>query len=90
MLGHDFEIIYKKWNRNVLADALSKKHADVEALLCVILIIQPNWVVITRGKWKNCLSMWTLIQKIQKDSGVSDTFMWKNESLWYKDPLYIC
>ena len=34
--------------------------------------------------------MWTLIQHLQKDPSVSNTFVWKNDSLWYKDHLYIC
>eukprot|EP00253_Pinus_taeda_P017825 PITA_17825 len=33
MLGYDFEIIYKKGKKNVVADALSRKDKDVEALL---------------------------------------------------------
>ena len=43
MLGYDFEIIYEKGKKNVVADALSRKDEDVEALLYVILIIQPYW-----------------------------------------------
>ena len=42
MLGYDFEIIYKKGKQNVVADALSIKDEDVEALLCAIAIIQPD------------------------------------------------
>eukprot|EP00253_Pinus_taeda_P008048 PITA_08048 len=42
MLGYDFEIIYKKGKQNVVADALSRKDEDVEALLCTISIIQPD------------------------------------------------
>ena len=34
--------------------------------------------------------MWTLIQKLQQDPSTSDTFSWKNDSLWYKYRLYIC
>jgi hypothetical protein len=34
--------------------------------------------------------MWTLIQRLQKDSSASYTFTWKNDSLWYKDLLYLC
>jgi hypothetical protein len=41
MLGYDFEIIYKKGKKNVVADALSRKDEDVEAFLCAISIIQP-------------------------------------------------
>eukprot|EP00253_Pinus_taeda_P006965 PITA_06965 len=47
MLGYDFEIIYKKGKQNVVADALSRKDEDVEALF------------------------------------------WQNDSLWYKDNLYL-
>ena len=43
MLGYDFEIIYKKGKLNVVADALSRKNEEVEALLCAISIIQPDW-----------------------------------------------
>ena len=39
MLGYDFEIIYKKWKQNVVANVLSRKDDDVEALLCTISII---------------------------------------------------
>ena len=70
--------------------ALSKKDENVQALLCVILIIQPNWVVVAREEWKTHLSILTLIQNLQMDASVSDTFAWKNDSLWYKDHLYIC
>ena len=34
--------------------------------------------------------MWTLIQKLQQDRSTYNTFSWKNDSLWYKDRLYIC
>ena len=34
--------------------------------------------------------VWTLIQKLQQDPSTSDTFSWKNYSLWYKDRLYLC
>ena len=44
MLGYDFEIIYKKGKKNVVADALSRKDEDVEALLRAISIIQPDWI----------------------------------------------
>ena len=53
MLGYDFEIIYKKGKKNVVADALSRKDEDIEALFYAILIIQPDWIVDTMGEWKN-------------------------------------
>jgi len=27
---------------------------------------------------------------LQQDPNTSDTFLWKNDSLWYKDCLYLC
>ena len=89
MLGYDFEIIYKKGKQNMVANALLRKYEDVEALLCDLLIIQLDWIVEAREEWKNDPSVWMLIQNLQKDPSVSDTFVWKNDSLWYKDHLYI-
>jgi hypothetical protein len=39
ILSYDFEIIYKKGKKNVVADAISRKDEDVEAFLCAISII---------------------------------------------------
>src|SRR3984885_15405818 len=89
MLGYDFEIIYKKGKQNVVADALSRKNEDVEALLCAISIIQPDWINEAREEWKNDEEVWVLIRKLQQDSSTSDTFSWKNDSLWYNDRLYL-
>ena len=89
ILGNDFEIIYKKGKQNVVEDALSRKDEDVEAFLCAISIIQPNWIIEARDKWKNDEKVWTRIQRLQQDSSASDTFTWKNDSLWYTDRLYL-
>ena len=62
MLGYDFEIIYKKRKKNVVVDALSRKDEEVEALLCEISIIQPNWITEAREEWKNDEEEWTLIK----------------------------
>ena len=82
MFGYDFEIIYKKGKQNVVADTLSRKDEDVEASLCALFIIVPNWIVQAREEWNNDLSLWTLIQKLQKDLSVSDSLLYlKNDSL---------
>src|ERR1700752_2443800 len=65
MLRYDFEIIYKKGKQNMVADALSRKDEDVEALLCTISIIQPDWINEAREEWKNDEEVWALIQKLQ-------------------------
>jgi len=53
----------KKGSKNVVADALSRKDEDVEALLCVISIIQPNWIDEAREEWKNDEEVWVVIRK---------------------------
>ena len=53
MLGYDFEIIFKKGKINVVADTVSRKDEDEEALLCAISIIQPDWITEAREEWKN-------------------------------------
>ena len=90
MLVYDFEIIYKKEMQNVVVDALSRKDENVESLLYAISILQPKWITEARDEWKNDKEVWTLIRKLEQDASASDTFRWKNDSLWYNDRLYIC
>ena len=71
MFGYDFEIIYKKGKQYMME--------DVEALLCAILIIRPDWIVESREEWKNDPLVWTLIQQLQMDHSVSYTLVWKND-----------
>ena len=77
MSGYNFEIIYKKGKLNVVADALSRKDEEVEALLCAISIIQPNWITEARDEWKKDKDVWTLIQKLQQDPSTSDNLVGK-------------
>ena len=64
MLGYEFEIIYKKGKLNVVAYALSRKDEDVEAFLCAISIIQPEWITEASDEWKNAEEVWRLIQNL--------------------------
>ena len=52
--------------------------------------IQQDWITKARDEWKKEKYVWTIIQKLQQDPSTSDTFSWKNDSLWYKDHLNIC
>ena len=74
MLGYESEIIYKKGKLNVVANALSRKDEEVEALLCAMYIIQPDWITEARDEWKKDKDVWTLIQKLQQDPSTYDTF----------------
>ena len=64
MVGYEFEIFYKKGKLNVVVDALSRNDEEVEALLCAISIIQPDWITEARDEWKKDDEVWTLIQNV--------------------------
>ena len=66
MLCYDFGIIYKKGKKNFVADALSRKDENVEALFCAISMIQPYWVNEERDEQKKDKEVWTLIQNLYK------------------------
>ena len=66
MLGYDFDIIYRKWKQNFVADAPLRKDEDVEALFYSISIIQPDWINETRDESKKDEEVWPLSQKLQK------------------------
>lgn len=79
-----------KWIQNVVVGALSRKDEDIESILCAISIIQVGWAVEAMIEWKNDQKAWMLIQQLQKDPSASEKFVWKNDSLWHKDHLYVC
>jgi hypothetical protein len=88
MLGYDFEIIYKKnmwWQMT-----LSRKEEDTKGLLCVIYVLQSNWVEEAMIQWKQYQNICNIIQQLQEDPSTLDKFVWKNDSLWYQDHLYLC
>ena len=62
----------------------------MEPLLCAISIIQLDWITKARDEWNNDEDVWALNQKLQQYISTSDTFSWKNDSLWYKERLCLC
>jgi hypothetical protein len=90
MLGYDFEIIYTKGKYNVVADALSRKEEEAKRSLCVISILQFDWVEEARIEWKQDQKVCKIIQQIQEDPSALDKFLWKHDLLWYIYHLYLC
>ena len=74
MLGYDFEILYERGKQTMMEYSLLRKDEDVESLLCALSIIWPDWVIEGREEWKNDVSVWMLIQKLQNDPSVFDTY----------------
>ena len=64
MLGYDFEIIYKKGKHNIGVDALSMKEQETEGSLCVISVLQSNWVEEARIEQKQDQEVCKIIQQL--------------------------
>ena len=64
----------KKGKINVVADALSRKEEEVEALICAISVIQPDGIIEAREESKNDEEVWKLIQKMHQDPSTFDAF----------------
>jgi hypothetical protein len=90
ILAYDFETIYKKGKQNVVADALSRKDEDVEAFLCDISIIQPDWIIEVGDEWKNDKKHVESHSKVAPGFHCIRYIYMKNDSLWYKYCLYLC
>ena len=75
MLGYGFEIIYKKVKHNIVADALSRKEEEAEGLLCVICILQSDWVEEVRIEWNKYQEVFKIIQQLHEDHSSLDTFV---------------
>jgi hypothetical protein len=73
-----------------VADALSRKEEETQGSLCVISIIQFDWVEEVRIEWKKDQEVCKIIQQLQEDPSSYDNFVWKNDLLWYHDHLYLC
>ena len=61
----------------------------MEALLCAIYSIQPDWINEERDEWKNEKEVWALIDGLQQYPSTYDTLSWKNDLLWCRDRLYL-
>ena len=64
-----------------MANALSRKDEEDEALLCALSILQENWVVEGKEGWKNDVATSNLIQQIKSDPSSSDKFCLKGDIL---------
>jgi hypothetical protein len=90
MLGYGFEIIYKKGKHNMVENALSRKEEEIEGLLCVISILQSDWMEEARIEWKQDQKVCKIIRQLQENPRAFYKFVWKNDLLWYRDHLLIC
>jgi hypothetical protein len=80
LFGYDYEIIYNKGKKNVVADALSRKYKD-EGSLFSLSFIAPDWLQDVRQEWLHDPKILHLIQQLQANSLVSPRYSWHNDEL---------
>ena len=83
MLGYDYEIIYKKWQENRVADALSHQFEEESTLLAISLPI-PEWIEEACREWFSHLGLSQLISQLQADPNPTKGYSWQNEILRYR------
>jgi hypothetical protein len=64
MLGYDYEIIYKKGKKKVVADALSRKYEEEGSLFSLSLIV-VDWSTELRKEWFADPKIACLVQQLQ-------------------------
>ena len=88
MLGYDYEIIYKKWKDNNVADALSCQFEEEGTLLAISLPI-PRWIEEARREWFSHPGLSQLISQLQVDPNSTKGYSWQDDILRYKDRVVI-
>lgn len=89
VLGYGYEIIYKKENENVVADALSWKYKKEGSIFSISFIV-VYWLNGVHKGWLIDPNITSLIQKLQMEPyAVHQGYTWNNEDLSYKGDIYL-
>jgi hypothetical protein len=88
LFGYDYEIIYKKGEDNVVADALSRKYEDEGSLFSLSFIV-PDWLQAVRQEWLQEPKSLHLIQQLQNKAPAPLGYSWLQDELRYKGRLYL-
>jgi hypothetical protein len=89
LFGYDYEIIYKKGKKNVVADALSQKYEEDKSLFSFSFIV-TYWLQVVYEEWLQDPKISSLLHQLQHNSLFSPGYSWNNEELCYKGHLYLC
>ena len=75
LFGYDYEIIYKKFNDNVVVDALSQKYEEEGSLFSLSFIV-PDWLQDVRQEWLRDPKSLHLIQQLQTNAPAPPRYSW--------------
>ncbi|KAL5698643.1 hypothetical protein ACHQM5_029654 [Ranunculus cassubicifolius] len=84
LLGYDYEIIYKKGNQNIPADALSR------AFECnAISVLQPEWLNELAQSWEHDKFAQDTIAKLIISPSCMPDYSWTHNVLRFKGKLFV-
>ncbi|GKB83583.1 putative mitochondrial protein [Tanacetum coccineum] len=81
LLGYDYEIVYKKGNKNVVADALSRIDSSGELLQISVSSVSSGVWDKVKDSWKNDLDTQNLIKSLEHHSYKGNKYSWTGEIL---------
>nr|GEW56293.1 hypothetical protein [Tanacetum cinerariifolium] len=81
LLGHDYEIVYKKGSENIVADALSKVDLSGELLRIIISSVSSGVWNKVKDSWKNYLDNQNLIKSMENHMYKGNKYFWIGEIL---------
>ncbi|PNX96526.1 transposon Tf2-1 polyprotein, partial [Trifolium pratense] len=87
--GFSFEIFYKPGKANQVADALSRRHTEEEAVLFSISSPVPTILNNLREFYMKDKEGQTLVQKVETDTQMQQSFRLKDGLLYFKDKIYL-
>jgi hypothetical protein len=83
-----YEIIYKKGEDNVVADALYQKYEDEGSFFSLSFIVL-DWLQAVHQEWLQDPKSSQLIHQLQSKAPASPGYSWLHKELRYKDRLYL-
>ncbi|GKA46857.1 putative mitochondrial protein [Tanacetum coccineum] len=89
LIGFDYEIVYKKGTENVVVDALSRIHGQIEFLQMDVTALSSELYDKIQKGWNKDSQLKAKIEKLQSNSCTSKHYSWSNGQLLRKGKLVV-
>ncbi|GMJ10271.1 hypothetical protein HRI_004696300 [Hibiscus trionum] len=89
MLGYDYEVVYRKGNTNIVADALSRKPVNEGVELMAISSVDTGVMARVKNSWSNDDKLQKIITDLQGGSLKHHKYSWDEEILRRKGKILV-